>query len=232
MKKVFCILFCLTFSMAMSAQTSGGQITRSPQRTSKQNQQHSNQHAKTFNPVDMQPDIYYLCINETWNVKNGQDLCRKMATKGYDVEFVKNPDPSLGYHVCVKKEKDLTLARQFERNFNDSRYSLAYIYYNFDLINLVSDSPISLDDLYKYNVVVGSFSNIDDAWKVCKDLRSRLWGAEIFHDLNDNLYKVLILLTNNEQHAITTANDNPYIKRTFPDVGILYYNNGKVNRIK
>ncbi len=232
MKKIFIFLFCLTISLTTSAQASGGQIKRSPQHVSKQSRPKGIQYTKKYNPVEMQPDIYYLCINETWNVKNGQDLCRKMASKGYDVELVKNPDPSFGYHVCVKKEKDFTSARQFVKNFNDGRYHIAYVYYNFDLIKLVSDSPISLDDLYKYNVSVGSFSNLNDAWKVCLDFRNKNWGAEIFYDLNDMLYKVLILLTNDEQHAVTTANEHPYLKKNYPNIEVLYYNNGKVKRIK
>jgi len=114
------IIFMFVFMMSLSyaqAQSSGGQIKRKSQATNKSNYS-SSRNSNPYYPKDMEPYTYYMCINETWVVKNGQDLCRKMAAKGYDVELMKNPEPEFGYHVSVFKTKDKSAAMTFYNNFS------------------------------------------------------------------------------------------------------------------
>ena len=99
----------------------------------------------------MEPETYYMCINETWVIKNGQDLCRKMASKGYDAELVRDPDPSMGYHVSVYKTKDKNSAINFYNNFNDERWGIAYPFYDreylSDFLSAVSKEPVVVDSI-------------------------------------------------------------------------------------
>lgn len=186
---------------------------------------------KTYSPVDMEPETYYLCINETWIVANGQALCRKMAAKGYKAELLKNPDPSLGYHVCVKKEKLKAAALEFVRLFDDDRYHIAYVFYNGEMINLVSDDPITINDLYPYNIVVGAFANLSDANVLCKDFRERLWPSEVYYDIPSSTYLVIARGT----QTATEAQDkltSVYMRNNFPNAYILYVKDGKAERLE
>jgi hypothetical protein len=128
----------------VSAQTSGGQISRrgAKKTIQKKTQPTSNYYA----PKEMEPNTYYMCINETWVVKNGQDLCEKMAAKGYETELVKDPNPEFGYHVSVYKTKNINDAVYFYNNFDDDRWGIAYPFYNREYLS-------------DFSTYVNSFSN-------------------------------------------------------------------------
>lgn len=86
MKKVFSILFCLTFSMVMSAQTSGGQITR-PSKKTTQSPSHKPQIKSTKDAeVDNSRLPNYSYVHSFENYENGK---RKYGFKnGYGEEVI------------------------------------------------------------------------------------------------------------------------------------------------
>lgn len=131
-KKLNIIAFMLAlFPCLIIAQTSGGQIKRNNQSL---NKKPPIRQIRTYNVVQMEANTFYMCINETWIIGNGQDLCRKMAKKGYNVELLANPDPAFGYHVSVFKTRNKDEAVSFFKRFKDERWTIAYPYYNREYI--------------------------------------------------------------------------------------------------
>ena len=214
------------------AQASGGQIKRHSQQVSKHNSQRDySKVQRVYNPVDMEPETYYMCINETWVVKNGQDLCRKMAAKGYDAELVKDPDPSMGYHVSVYKTKDKSSAINFYNNFKDDRWGIAYPFYDREYLpgflteanNAPNISPLQPNSMPKYSVVVSSYGFLQNAQIHCQALRDQGYSAEIYLDTK-GLYRVVLGGYENEQFALDLREKN---RETYPSAWILYILNGR-----
>ena len=211
MKKTLIILLLFALPLFIYAQTSGGQITRKTQNSTRRNPRSTNRGPqKNYLPVDMEPYTYYLCINETWVVNNGQDLCKKMANKGYNAELVKNPDPNFGYHVSVYKTTNKESAISFAKSFKDDRWSISYVYYNreflYNFMSTIENSgnssgsnseslahniqPTSIGSLPSYNVVVCNFSILANAQMECQKLRDKGYFSNIFY--NGQLYRVII----------------------------------------
>ena len=228
--KYYVLLLLFFFPLYVHAQASGGQIKRKNQTISAKNVKHQNTVQKRYLPIDMEPETYYLCINQTLYVENGQAICRKMAAKGYDVDLVKSPG-SDSYHVCVKKEKEKMSARNFKRSFNDVRYDIAYVFYNNELIKLVSDTYITKSELYRYNVAVANYNNYQDAQSLCMQFRDRNWPSEVYYDNQSQLYIVIALETNDVKYAIETKSST-YYKNNYPNARILCMENGNVYEYK
>lgn len=227
MKKSFVLILMMLIPILVFAQASGGQITRKKQSTTSKNAINRNTANNKYTPVDMEPNTYYLCINETWHIENGQGLCRKMAAKGYKTELVKDPDPQYGYHVCIKKDTNKSAAREFKRLFNDTRYDIAYVFYNNELIKLTSDTYITKSELYKYNVAVAKYNNYQDAQSLCMQFRDRNWPSEVYYDNQSQLYIVIALGTNDKKYALETK-ESSYYKNNYPNAWILCMEDGNV----
>ena len=224
--RIITILCCLSFTLMASAQASGGQIKRKKPASSAESAK-SNYHVQNkYLPIEMEPNIYYLCINETMYEKNGIDLCRKMATKGYKPELV-----ICGglYHVCLKTETSKSAAREFIKSFQDARYRISYIFYNGELIEIVTEGPAPLSKLNKYNVVIGSSPNLAEAQDLCGDSRQNLLVGDIVYDTSTQLYRVICFSTNDEKEAVNRVK-LPYIKQHWPDSWIMQLKDGQFVR--
>ena len=225
LKKGIVAFFLLFVPVLALAQASGGQIKRHKQTSSAENTRPNNKVQNSYTPVEMSPNLYYLCINETMYERNGQDICRKMATKGYKPELVISS--SGFYHVCLKKETSKSVAREFIKSFKDTRYSISYIYYNGELVDIVTEGPTPLDKMKMYNVVIGSSQNLAEAQDLCGDSRHNLLSGDIIYDASTQMYRVVCLSTNSEKEAVDRVN-LPYVKQHWPDSWILQVINGQV----
>ena len=88
--------------------------------------------------------------------------------------------------------------------------------------------PISIDSLYKYNVVVGSYGLLPNAQKLCQSLRDEGVMSNIFFDSLRVMYRVFIYNgTNNEYDAKIYR--NKAIEK-YPDAWIMYLENGRIYR--
>lgn len=149
MKHIILIITICLFPLLANAQASGGQVKRKqtniPKRSNTQNR-HSKR--KVYSPIEMDKNTYYMCINETWVIKKGQELCREMEAKGYNAELIIDPDPRMGYHVSIYKTTDKKSAISFYENFKDARWSIAYPFYNKEylpnFIAAVSESYVEI----------------------------------------------------------------------------------------
>lgn len=247
MKRFVVFIFCcVMYSLGMYAQASGGQIRRSQHSTNSSATSKKRGQPQKYLPVDMEPYTYYMCINETWVVKNGQDLCRKMAAKGYKVELIKNPDPKFGYHVSVYKTTNKESAINFAKSFKDERWSISYVYYNREfLYDFMSDitknstssetspespasniQPTSIGSLPMYNVVVSNFNILSNAQMECQKLRKIGYFSCIYY--NGQLYRVIIEGSNILDMARIQRKN---AAESHPGAFILYFENGQEKRI-
>ena len=100
----------------------------------------------------------------------------------------------------------------------------------FSTVNTVKDDdiqPISKASLFKYNVVLGSYSLLANARTFCSNLRARGYkDAQIYLD-EKKLYRVIGNRFFNEQDALSFRNT---MRATYPDAWILYIVNGKEER--
>ena len=95
----------------------------------------------------------------------------------------------------------------------------------------ISNAPISINDLFPYNIVVGSYSIIDNARNLCQKVRDDLGYADIYYDVSTRLYRIICFMTQIEQEAVNQLN-SATIKNKYPDSWILQVANGKAVEYK
>ena len=228
--RFYILILVMLFPLIMAAQASGGQIRRSVSTKNTANKvKNQNTSQKKYLPVNMEPNTYYLCINQTLYVENGQAICRKMAAKGYKPELIKSPG-SNSFHVCIKREMSTAAAREFIRNFKDDRWHISYVFYNDELMEIVTDGTISINQLKTYSIVFGSSSSLSGAQDLCGISRDKLLFGNIFYDSHLNYYRVIYFTTYSEQEAIEKIKV-PYIRQLFPDAWIMKIVNGRAERL-
>lgn len=87
--------------------------------------------------------------------------------------------------------------------------------------------PISITNLYRYNIVCGTYSQLVNASTFCSQLRARGYkDAQIYLD-EKNFYRVISDRFFDEQEALNYRN---MMRATYSDAWILYINNGKEER--
>ena len=82
-------------------------------------------------------------------------------------------------------------------------------------------TPVTISSLMKYNVVVGTFNQLESAQGVCRALFEQDWNPRIYQD-SSNHYQVIIISTNDNAYAISKR-DN--VRKKYPNAWILYIDN-------
>ena len=95
----------------------------------------------------------------------------------------------------------------------------------------ISNAPISINDLFPYNIVVGSYLDIDNARDLCQKVRDDLGYADIYCDVPTGFYRTICFMTQKEQEAVNQLN-SATIKNKYPYSWILQVANGKAVKYK
>ena len=89
-----------------------------------------------------------------------------------------------------------------------------------------SGDPISINRLYSFNIVAGSYFQLPHAQSLCQELRNNKWPAVIYYETTTEFYRVVLFRTNQESEAVELINSS-YIKENYPDAWILQVINGQ-----
>ena len=89
-----------------------------------------------------------------------------------------------------------------------------------------SGDPISINRLYSFNIVAGSYFQLPHAQSLCQELRNNKWPAVIYYETTTEFYRVVLFRTNQESEAVELINSS-FIKENYPDAWILQVINGQ-----
>ena len=95
----------------------------------------------------------------------------------------------------------------------------------------ISNAPITINDLFPYNIVVGSYLDIDNARALCQKVRDDIGFADIYYDVPTGFYRTICYMTQIEQEAVKQLNSATF-KSKYPYSWILQVVNGKAVEYK
>ncbi len=79
-------------------------------------------------------------------------------------------------------------------------------------------TSVSGGSLSPYNVVCGSFKNIDNANNLCSTLRNKGYSAIVAQNPTTGMYRVIAQSTSSKSEAVSTRNK---LRATYPDAWLL-----------
>lgn len=95
----------------------------------------------------------------------------------------------------------------------------------------ISNSPISINDLLSFNIVVGSYTTLNNAQTLCQEVREKLGYADVYYDIPSKFYRVICSRNNNVNEVVNQLNST-YLKSNYPYAWILQVVNGKAVEYK
>lgn len=87
--------------------------------------------------------------------------------------------------------------------------------------------PLPISSLSKFNIVAGTYSILANAQGFCQSLRDKGWGAQIYFDSSNNMYRVLMVGTNDEPEAVLYRKK---AQESYPASWIMVVDNGQLYR--